>query len=557
MKRLLTHERIRLMIGLAVGVAIYGCAICAWANYTIIPETGDYTIAKDSVVLHGDVAPVKVVPPVVVPPVVIPDPPPVTPPTTPTGKLIPGGIKAAPVVISSAGTYTVQDDMVCDGGCIEIKASAVVLDLNGKTLTYNQTKPGDGVFVNYNSNAPTIRNGTIIQGAAMSEGDVYGIGNNPIRSVGVGNIKISGITARYGGRDVNGFHLKYVGVGLVENCTIEDTWNLGTMKNRHQGKSAIAAGDRFIVRNNTIINARQAGINVGDNSEVYGNTISINSMATNSSGIGGYKAKNVKVYGNTITGRGEHPLGIAFVSAGTDNIEIYGNTIDVQTTKLGEEYEGAGGNYAAGFRTTWGGNNINFHDNTIIVRTDSTYPGTRSSTGAAVKVNGKGRGLMVAINAGEKAKFTNNKITVLDKDGTGKAFGIACTGNNDGDMIFEGNTVTSNVLNVALGDEYGYCNGYPLFVRNTFIREGEAVAHKTIAAEMGGYFIGTGRFLDNVGVESININPASKTLKSVYFGKEVPGAAAQEGLPFDGTGAVYEYELHNRGATTLQERVLQ
>lgn len=99
-----------------ITVALIAIATTASADFTIIPETGDYTVAKDSVVLHGGIAPVKVVPvvpdtpPVVVPPVVIPD----TPPTTPTGKLISGGVKAAPVVITASGTYTVQDDMVCD-----------------------------------------------------------------------------------------------------------------------------------------------------------------------------------------------------------------------------------------------------------------------------------------------------------------------------------------------------------------------------------------------------------------------------------------------------------
>ena len=211
---------------------------------------------------------------------------------------------------------------------------------------------------------------------------------------------------------------------------LEDTWNIGTMKNRHQGKTAIGIGDEALVRNNIIINARQGGVGTGNNSEIYGNTISINSMATNSAGVGGYKARNVKVHHNTITGRGEHPLGIAFVSAGTDSIEVYHNTIDLQTTRLGDEYAASGGNYAVGFRTTWGGNNIRFHDNTITVRTDSAYQGTRSSTGEPVVVNAKGRGLMVAVNAGEKARFYNNSISVLDKDGSGKAFGIACTGGN-------------------------------------------------------------------------------------------------------------------------------
>lgn len=501
---------------------------------------------------------------------------------------IPGGHYTEPFIVKTADTeYLLMDDIVADGTAIAVRAPRVVLNLNGKTITYNQSKPGEGVVIDaYHTNDVAIINGTIVQGAAQSEGDVYGAGNNPIKSLGVARLQIAGVSARYGGRDVNGFYLRYVGNGIVENCVLEDTWDRGTMKNRHQGKTAIGIGEGAVVRNNTIINARQGGVGTGNNSEIYGNTISINSMVTNSAGVGGYKARNIKVHHNTITGRGEHPLGIAFVSAGTDSIEVYNNTIDLQTTRLGDEYAAAGGNYAAGFRTTWGGNNINFHDNTITVRTDSAYPGTRSSTGEPVVVNAKGRGLMVAVNAGEKARFYNNTITVLDKDGSGKAFGIACTGGNAGEMVFEGNRVTSNILNVALGDEYGACSGHPLFVRNTFVKTDNYPGYKTVAAEYGGYFEGTGRFVSNsyeagASQSSVILNAGNKSHKSVGFGREIsaellksdgkPDVGAtlkmENGSPlFDVTAitdadgkatlVVYDYELHNRASKTEQRRVL-
>ena len=497
--------------------------------------------------------------------------------------LIPGGHYTKPFIVTNPNVeYILDGDMTADGTAISVRASKVVINLNGKTITYNQTTPGEGVTIDtYNKSDIAIINGSIVQGAAMSEGDVYGAGNNPIKSIGVSRLQIAGIKARYGGRDVNGFFLKYVGNGLIEDCIIEDEWRVGTMKNRHQGKAAINIGEHAIVRNNTIVNARQGGIGATTNSKIYGNTISINSLVTNSAGIGGYKAKNVKVYNNSIVGRGEHPLGIAYVSSGTDNIEVYNNTIDVQTTKLGDEYAASGGNYAAGFRTTWGGNNISFHDNTIIVRTDSAYNGTRSSTGKPVVVNAKGRGLMVAINTGEKSRFYNNKITVLDKDGTGKAYGIACTGGNLGEMIFDGNTVTSNILNVALGDEYGACGGSPLFYRNTFVKADNYPAYKTIASEFGGYSEGTGRFVSNIfqggaTEKNIDINAAGKGRKSVYFGREVTATLQDSvssspvsgaditlqngGAPFDSTATtdalgtakliVYDYELHNADSSS-------
>jgi|GEM_PF-1648497 len=452
---------------------------------------------------------------------------------------IPGGHYSLPIIFAKDHTeYILDGDITATGTAILVRASKVIVNLNGNTITYNQTIPGDGVYVDvYNKTDIAITNGAIIQGAAMSEGDQYGDGNNPVRSKGTTRLQIALIKVRYGGRDVGGFHVSAVN-SIFEQNILEDTWTVGTFKNRHQGIDAISAGKgdtSNVYRNNVIKNCRHRGIRTGNYDEVYGNIITINSLAANSYGIMGYQARHVQVYNNSIVGKGEHPIGIGFVSAGTHDILIYNNVIDVQTTSIGEEYGGSSacfnpatpcGNYAIGFRTTWGANNIDFHDNTITVHSDSRYRGTYAPTGKSVLVSGKGRGLMVAINAGEKAKFYNNTITSLDKDGTGKAYAIACTGGNSGEMIFESNTITSNILNVALSDEYGACAGYPLFIRNTFIKTGNYPSYKTVAAELGGYSEGTGRFVSNAyrggaSPQSININASGKSRKSIYFGREI------------------------------------
>ncbi len=509
---------------------------------------------------------------------------------------IAGGNYTTPYIITTPNTeYILDRDISANGTAIAIRASKVVLNLNGNTITYNQTTPGEGVTVDtYNLSDIAITNGSIIQGAALSEGDVYGAGNNPVKTKGVTRLQIAGIHARYGGRDVGGFKLLAY-VSIIEDNILEDGWTNGTLKNRMQGVDSIVCATGVgstcnVIRNNTIINARQRGITAFDQDLVYGNNITINSLATNSYGIFGYKAQNVKVYDNQITARGEHPIGIGFVSAGTNNIEIYNNKIDAQTTRIGDEYGGSAacfntatpcGNYAVGFRTTWGGNNINFHNNTIMIHTDATYQGSYSPTAQKVLVNGKGRGLMVAVNAGESSKFNNNTITVLDKDGKGQAFGIACTGGNVGNMSFEGNTVTSNILNVALSDEYGDCAGYPLFIKNTFIKVDNYPAYATIGAGLNGYWEGTGRFISNAyqggAAENklgMNFQYPNKN-KSVIFGRLMKGVGRDASgtlLPNTGiniysgnnvlqtqatTGAdgtaqfmVYDYELKNNSGLT-------
>ncbi len=502
--------------------------------------------------------------------------------------VIPGGHYQEPYVISNPDTeYVLNEDITADGTAILIKASKIVLNLNGKKILYNQKIPGDGVAIGeWNKTDITITNGSVIQGAALSEGDQYGVGNNPLRTTPfyVEKLRIANVHVRYGGRDVGGI-IATASNSIFENNIIEDLWTLGTLKNRHQGVDALAGSKHSaidtnnIYRNNSIVRCRHRGISMGNKATAYNNKVVINSLATNSTGIA--IGRDSKVYKNTIIGEGEHPIGIFYVFK-EGGVDIYNNTIDVQTTRIGDEYEAGGGNFAVGFRTTWGGNNINFHDNTITVRTDAAFKGSRSSTGAPVVVNGKGRGLMVGVNAGESAKFSNNTISVLDKDGKGKAFGIACTGGNVGEMVFEGNVVTSNILNVALGDEYGACGGHPLFIRNTFIKSGNFPRYQTVASELGGYFEGTGKFVANIykegaSQENININAAGQGQKSVYFGRELT-VQLQANSERDTTGAafklvnggdtsdlmvkldsdrkaklfLYDYELHNRESKSVK-----
>jgi hypothetical protein len=515
---------------------------------------------------------------------------------------LPGGYYETPYIADSPNTkYVIYDDIIAKGSAIQIKASNVIIDLNGKTITYNDMVPGDGISVgSWNEKNIAVVNGTIKQGVAMSEGDESGTGNNPVRAhpYAVDKLYIADLHIIYGAKDVGGIVTTATN-SVFRNNIVEDQYSHGVLKNRHQGIDALTGtgGTSEITNNiyinNIIINCRHRGIAVGNNDTAVGNRIIVNSIATNSFGIYVYDKQNVKIFNNYITATGEHPIGIGAVAKGTDNIEIYNNTIDVQTTRLGTEYGSDPecqnhatpcGNYAVGFRTTWGGNNISFHDNEIIVRTDSSYKGTYSETAKPAVVNAKGRGLMVAVNVGESSKFFNNTITVLDKDGSGKAFGIACTGGNAGEMIFEGNTVASNILNVALGDEYGSCAGHPLFIRNTFIKVDDYRTYRTVASELGGWFEGTGRFVSNVyrgGAlqESIDINVVSEggAGKSVFFGRELlvqlqslDGASLagahlklrNGGDPFDATAisagdgsarlVLYDYELHNRNSMTVQ-----
>jgi hypothetical protein len=472
---------------------------------------------------------------------------------------IAGGNYATPYIASTPNTeYILDGDITANSTAITVTANYVVINLNGHTITYNQVSPGEGVNIGaWNKHHVAIVNGSIIQGAAMSEGDQYGRGNNPVTTFNNGTsytvayLQAANLYVRYGGRDVGGI-ICAGDNGLFEENTIEDTYEFGTLKNRHQGVPALTGTKNItahfnLYRNNTIKNSRHRGIDVGDDSETYGNHITTRAIATNANGIG-TGTQNILVHHNTVIARGEHSIGIAFGGTSTplllSSIEIHSNYIDAKTTALGTEYGGSGnpdpatiysGNNAAGFRSTWGGNGINFHDNTIIVSSDSDYLGTYSPTGAPARINAPARGLMVMLLNGETATFQNNTITALDKDGTGDAKGIAVTGYGYGDggnnsgMVFRGNTVTSNLLNVALGDAYGAGPGWPLFIQNTFVKSGSIPAYATIGSGLGGYYVGTGKFVSNIyqggaAETSLKMNFGNHTTetnawKSIMFGR--------------------------------------
>jgi len=462
---------------------------------------------------------------------------------------IPGGHYSSPYIADQARTeYILQGDITADSTAITVSASYVVINLNGHTITYNETSPGEGVNIGaWNLTRVAVVNGSIIQGAAMSEGTSAGSGNNPVGNYNTdlgglrsaGYMHLANLYLKYGGRDVGGI----MGSGsdsLIEQNTVEDVYGFGTLKNRHHVIKAIRQrSSRAIIRNNTIINARQAGIDVRDDSQVYGNHVTLRSIDTNSSGIGGYKAKNVTVYNNTIIGKGVHPIGIGFLSSGTDNIEIYNNSIDLQVTMLGREY--GDDMFASGFRTTWGGNNIKFYNNEIHIATDTAHSGHWADTGAPVTHQSRGKGLFVGIPAGETALFLNNHITF---SGSGAAYGIAPSGNASDALFVVNNTIETHDCHVVLEDSYSGTRGFPLFMGNHFIRTGNNPNYYTIGGKLGGYNDQTARFVDNIysggaSLDSINLHPSGRGIVSVYFGTVLNGEYR------------YNYRLHdNDGASS-------
>jgi len=481
-------------------------------------------------------------------------------------------------IVSVGAGYNVGDTLCLAGDRIMENATATVsaVENNGTVTEIVLTSPGAGYETSYyiqdawNGYDPAGVTGGSGRGAQIkvtgtsTEGDIYGVGMSAISAspVPMDYLHVANVYIRIVGRDVGGV-VANSAHALVEETTIEDTYHVGTVKHRHQGVDALTVtkGTRapeVVYRNNTILNCRHRGLAVPDGGSAFGNHITTRTIATNGAGIG-ISLVDTNIYNNTVISRGQHPIGIfGYNEKGVGNANIYNNYLDSRTTELGFEYGSAfladpnatvTGNAAVGFRTTWGGNGINFHDNDIHVATDSRYTGIYTPTGATAFINARGRGLMVGIKAGDKATFSNNTITVLDKDGTGLAYGIACTGNFADKLFFIGNTVTSNVTNVALGDEYSLCKGFPLFKGNTFIKMDNYPSYRTISVRAGGLIDAEARIVDNIyldgaSIDSLDLNPSGFGVVDVYFGSVVDGEYR------------YGYRLHdsnNTSKTLLRE----
>ncbi|NTW27251.1 MAG: hypothetical protein HGA36_02935 [Candidatus Moranbacteria bacterium] len=509
---------------------------------------------------------------------------------------IPGGSYASPFIITTGNTkYILDADIFADSSGIMLNGnlSNIIIDLNGHTITYNQVSPGVGIgSLDWSTSDVAIINGSIVQGFAMSDGVVYGTGSNPIRfyagtpqSYNVFRVQIAGVSVRYGSKDVGGIILGADG-HLIEDNIIEDTYEYGIVTDRHVGIPAIrTVGQDSIIKNNTLTNVRQRGIDLGQDSEAFGNNVSIRSICTNSVGIS-TDSHGVKIYDNIINGRGEHPIGIgahnSTLNASYDN-EIYNNTIDVQTTRIGLEYFGAYpsdaltavhiADRAVGIRSTSGAYNLKVHDNVISAASDSDFMGTYSPDGRAIRISGGARGVMAGVRYNEQsARFYNNTITVLDKDGTGYAAGFACDANIDNNnepapnfrppavdfapsFIVENNVITSNVYNFIFGDDYQSCNGDALFIGNTLIKSNSYASYATYGVGLGGYYGNKVRVIGSVYQSGAaensldfywsNVTNLIEGVGGSYRGKSITFGDLQ----LD-NHLYYRYKLHNVEGTT-------
>ncbi len=385
-----------------------------------------------------------------------------------------------PYRITAPGYYLVAADLVADHSAIVIESGDVTVDLGGHTVTYNQQKmppinsddgnvwfdqaPHGVVLAKRNLQNVRVVNGTIVQGAGGDGAQANGRGANPVGAMSGCGGEMAGLTIRWHGEQV-------VGMCMLWNPPIDVHHNVlideGTaITNRHQGVSAIQTVPR--PHHNLIARTRQRGIDAAtDGGEVFRNEIYIDSMATNSTGIHGYKAKNLVVRDNRVFGGGYLAVGIGALSQGTANVKVLDNFVHLQAAAPSAswaEYGEQSGAYC--FRVTWGGESILVENNTFV---------TRGRDGGMV------RGVWYCPDPQQKGNVIRHNVikAISDNAATDVRGAIVISGgegppgSSDGSpVLFEANRVISNFCHVLLGEPYGAGHS-TRFVRNTFEREGD------------------------------------------------------------------------------------
>ena len=401
-----------------------------------------------------------------------------------------------PYILDQTNTYyLLTEDIDADSSAIFFTGEGSTLDLGGHTVIYNEIplkiptdqwtphRNGSSFGIKMRSAGANMKifNGHIVQGKGNDTSSYVSLGFNPIYVSGAENLEIAGLDIKYTGVQITGIYCHWPREGYnIHHNVITDSGKY--IINRHQQVSAIKMNSpgRGKLNNNLIRRARQTALALGKKSEAYHNEIHIDSYSINSFGVG---AKDTsKVYGNKIFGCGDNTCAIA-TTGGTTDTEVFDNYIWLQAHSLEdylpwlnpEEMESTTTSTMSAIRVTWGGNRINYHDNTILVT---------SREGGIVRGS-----WLYSDNNTYDIKCENNLIIALSEDDTTNGWGaIGGVGNHSHDnappITFTDNTIVSNFTNYSLKDTYGYSMNY-LFINNTFVKIGNRDDYYTINSHEG------------------------------------------------------------------------
>lgn len=418
-------------------------------------------------------------------------------------------ITILPFTCSTAGeTYVVSSNLTLNSGdAITVTADNVIINGNGKTVTYAVTGAGYGVLINTTVTSIEIYNLTLTQGGydPLAGERVHGIyRNGNISGVKLHDNTISiaktGAVANAYGYAINLANLVNNSIGnSIYSNTINVTGVSGgrgiSVEISGAGKfSGSMYGNTITISNLTSVPASYPrAISLGNGSasagvSIYSNTVTVDSGSSIAQGISLWASDNNIIRSNTVNLAGLNSRAI-LIDGASDSNEIYLNTVNLTSANGASEH-------SAGVRIRYGSSNNKVYRNIITATPASAncFPirhggysvAEGTPTGNVFHHNTLSGGSNVIYIEGGSAntRFYGNTIA---NTGGGNAINVyGATGDYSDDLAFSYETITGPATVRFAG-----MAGQPTSTNFVFCQSGITLANVTEGPGVHGYTITT------------------------------------------------------------------
>jgi hypothetical protein len=368
--------------------------------------------------------------------------------------------------LSSANTtYVLQNNVTASSNCFIFEAGGITLNLNGYTVTYDNTAQGSavyGIMADWNKQGFHITNGTLVQGT----GNDYQSHAIDMTRTNGGCVEVDHITFNYQGND-NEAYVSYgsgtctsPGIYIHDNFMYPNGTKQTLTHYGNFGAIAITADTGIInIYNNTISGKGYQGMFIqpegASSISITYNNISMAAPVEDGYAIDVITPSttvnmNTVIAHNTINQSSGRGIAIEGNSTNSYNASVYNNTVTVKEACDSGEYGCPG--HPIGIIVRFGASSVGVYDNTV-----TTYSGTSACPPQFASQTGSScQGYGIKVDNGSNNEVHNNNVIAIAADTSYVAAGFYVNGQAGTNILFDHNNVTSNSVYIDLNDEDGY-----------------------------------------------------------------------------------------------------
>lgn len=404
---------------------------------------------------------------------------------------IPEDLQGPPYVLGLPDTeYLVTEDLTAAATAFDVTAGGITLDLGGHVVTYDEEPVAvEGSWAVFREKASfgiraeaanrlKVVNGTLRQGAAASAGhERQGIGFNPMYVSQGQDLEVAGVVLDYRGAQMVGLYLHWPqGATEVHHNVFRDRGTEITYRHGMGSRALGVTGDisRMHVHHNLVARTRQMGLS---GARIHDNEIHIDSYSTNSYGIPAL-SNHRQAHDNRVYGTGYHVVAFGWGNRNHwhDNfVHLVGQGPDFRWEEYGNQES------LNGFRLTqYGSGKEELHGSVVERNLVLIEGGGCSEDGECTQA----RGLQYFSDVSVVDNLiADNVLKVVMADGVTQAAALVTQGlpetcGTEAPVVYRGNTLISNLVNVRMGDYYGAgCNHR--FFDTQMVRVGDRADYHT------------------------------------------------------------------------------